>query len=200
MITALKSSPIFSQHQELFDENIDDATRKRLMQKIRNKVSAQESRDRKKVQFSSVIEENTHLSKENHLLKQRVTQLVSQNQALRAKLKENGIQFDELNLTKSDNNSVSTEDYSSQSIESDKELEQMNRIGQLFRDDTKGDTNWKTFSIFLVGIMVCTMVLPQANNLMPLKAGGIFPQFSSKLGKPCFSPLIFRLCRQNKIS
>ena len=72
-----------------------------------------------------------------------------------------------------------------------KEFESINEIGQLIRDHSKGDINWKTFSIFLVGIMVCTMVLPQGNNLMPLKAGGIFPQFSSKLGKLSHIVLFF---------
>lgn len=60
----------------------------------------------------------------------------------------------------------------------------MNEIGELIRDHSKGEINWKTFSIFLVGVMICTIALPESKNLMPLKAGGMFPSFTSKLGKP----------------
>lgn len=64
----------------------------------------------------------------------------------------------------------------------------MNEIGELIRDHSKGEINWKTFSIFLVGVMICTIALPQSKNLMPLKAGGMFPSFTSKLGK-LFHPI-----------
>ena len=59
----------------------------------------------------------------------------------------------------------------------------MNEIGELIKNHSKSDINWKTFSIFLVGVMICTIGLPESKNFMPLKAGGFFSSFSSKLGK-----------------
>jgi hypothetical protein len=43
-----------------------------------------------------------------------------------------------------------------------KDTVQMNEIGELIRDHSKGEINWKTFSIFLVGVMICTIALPQS--------------------------------------
>ena len=91
MILALKSSPMFAKHEELFDESMDDGARKKLMQKIRNRVSAQESRDRRKAQFSNMEKITNDLRKANESLKRRVSNLEMENQALRMKMSEHGI-------------------------------------------------------------------------------------------------------------
>lgn len=91
---------MFKDHEELFQHNLDDLSRKKLMQKIRNRVSAQESRDRKKAQFGELYEknfilekeknslkcENEHLKQENKHLKQENKRLVNEIEELKEKL------------------------------------------------------------------------------------------------------------------
>lgn len=110
LIQSLKRNPIFRDHDELFEENMDDLTRKKLMQKIRNRVSAQESRDRKKMQMGSLAEKNFILEKENASLKAEVEELKRENKVLRKKL-------DEAGSTKSNSRSNGKEDSESTNVE-----------------------------------------------------------------------------------
>ena len=65
LIISIKQDPVFSKHQELLDKKLDDMSRKRMMQKIRNRISAQESRDRRKVYIDDLEKENSLLRQEN---------------------------------------------------------------------------------------------------------------------------------------
>ena len=53
----------------------------------------------------------------------------------------------------------------------------MAEIGDLIRENSKGEMNWKTFSIFLVGVMVCTLTINENYSTLPMKAGGMIPLF-----------------------
>lgn len=130
---ALKSSPMFAKHEELFDESMDDVARKKMMQKIRNRISAQESRDRRKAQFQTLEDEKLVLKKENDSLKKRVNNLERENQALRIKLQENGIQTDGFSLNRkntqisqgtasTDDNSVDVESLKSDQVRMNQEI------------------------------------------------------------------------------
>ena len=67
-------------------EDMDEQTRKKLIQKIRNRVSAQRSRNRAKGVVELLKEENQYLRAQNAELKRRVDALGSANNELRAKV------------------------------------------------------------------------------------------------------------------
>lgn len=69
--------------------NVDEKTRKKMMQMIRNRVSAQTSRERKKEQFDKLEMERNVVSEENRLLKMEIERLRNDNKVL---TKENTIQ------------------------------------------------------------------------------------------------------------
>ena len=83
LITSLKRNPMFKDHEELFQQNLDDLSRKKLMQKIRNRVSAQESRDRRKAQFGELADKTFGLQKENMQLKSELESSKQENKELR---------------------------------------------------------------------------------------------------------------------
>jgi len=77
---------VFSQHAELLDNRLDDLSRKRMMQKIRNRISAQESRDRRKNYIEKLEAENNVIKNENTTLKEHIKQLKEENFALLEKV------------------------------------------------------------------------------------------------------------------
>ncbi len=73
-----------------YDPNLDNKTRKKMIQMIRNRVSAQTSRDKKKAYMAQVEEnkkelenENIKLAHENSYLLERVKTLEAENAALK---------------------------------------------------------------------------------------------------------------------
>jgi hypothetical protein len=93
LISSIQHDPIFSQHSELLDKRLDDNSRKRMMQKIRNRISAQESRDRRKVYIEAMEAENKELMQENLGLREIISELKTKNKNLIQK-------FEELSTTK----------------------------------------------------------------------------------------------------
>jgi len=73
------------------DPDMDDKTRKKMIQMIRNRVSAQNSRDRKKVYLQQLEENNTHLSEANARLikeKENILKQLKEAEATCQKFKE----------------------------------------------------------------------------------------------------------------
>jgi predicted nuclease with TOPRIM domain len=99
---------LYSEHPELLNPEIDDAERKKLMQKIRNRQSAQESRDRKKTEYTDVLHENTSLKRENETLKEKIQEIEAKYMEIQEKyqkLLEKGSEKDSVNLTETNDNS-----------------------------------------------------------------------------------------------
>lgn len=165
LIQSLKRNPIFRDHDELFEENLDDLTRKKLMQKIRNRVSAQESRDRKKMQMGSLAEKNFILEKDNANLRAEVEELKNENKMLRKKL-------DEASSTKSNSNGTGKTDSESTNVEkssynSDVNLnlfkdEDSSILGRAFKRRPSNDSGlgWKAFMMIAIGVALCCVTLP----------------------------------------
>lgn len=84
------TSVIRAELQRLEAENLDPQTRRRLIQKIRNRVSAQRSRVRSKAAMSQLQEENTALRLENSQVLQRLSVLREEVALLRRQLREGG--------------------------------------------------------------------------------------------------------------
>ena len=71
----------FKNNPELNNPNVDEKTKKKIMQMIRNRISAQTSRDRKKLMLSNMENEMKELRTENGSLKARIAELEAQLQA-----------------------------------------------------------------------------------------------------------------------
>lgn len=84
----IEESECFRNNAELNNPNTDEKTKKKIMQMIRNRISAQTSRDRKKQMLSNMEKELRELRSENCLLKNRVVQLEEQ---LQTSLKHPGL-------------------------------------------------------------------------------------------------------------
>ncbi|CAG9315912.1 unnamed protein product [Blepharisma stoltei] len=67
-------------------KDLPDAERKRQQQMIRNRISAQQSRDRKKQYISLIEDENSQLKKQNSCLQHKVMQLQAENDYLKNQL------------------------------------------------------------------------------------------------------------------
>jgi len=72
LIHSIQHDPLFSQHEQLFDKKLDDVSRKKMMQKIRNRISAQESRDRRKIYIESIEMDNNELRNDNVLMQETI--------------------------------------------------------------------------------------------------------------------------------
>lgn len=77
-----------SENDQLFceDSAVSEKERRKLQQKIRNRMSAQQSRDRKKVYISFLEQQNSQLLQENSLLRQDLQACAAENQLLREEL------------------------------------------------------------------------------------------------------------------
>lgn len=79
----------FKENQEKTIEenpNLCEIEKKKLKQIIRNRISAQQSRDRKKVYLNKLEEDNKELKLQNNLLKRKVYDLVQENEYLKSQL------------------------------------------------------------------------------------------------------------------
>ncbi|CAG9320927.1 unnamed protein product [Blepharisma stoltei] len=76
------------EEQEMLAENKDmpENERRKLQQMIRNRISAQQSRDRKKAFVSQLEEENKLLAEQNNSLKYRLKQIQAENTYLKNQL------------------------------------------------------------------------------------------------------------------
>ena len=69
-----------------YNPDVDEKTKKKMLQMVRNRISAQNSRDRKKQQAQHLEEKNNELKQENFGLKNRVNE---QDEIIKALRKEN---------------------------------------------------------------------------------------------------------------
>jgi hypothetical protein len=196
LITSLKRHPIFKDHEELFEANLDDLSRKKLMQKIRNRVSAQESRDRKKVQFGSLQEKNFILEKEKANLRAEVEDLRKENKLLKKKI-------DELmnkqvpsttvpsNKTESESTNVEQSNYSSEvdSLLHEDDEPLITRLKRKVSGESR--LGWQGFMLIVIAIALCCVTLPEMptdGNIV--KSSAIVPMIGGNLAKPNSKALV----------
>lgn len=130
-------------HEELFDSNLDDKARKRVMQKIRNRISAQESRDRKKNQFNELVNNNISLIKNSMNMKRQIDELQRENMALKG----------EMSTSRSSNHQASLSDLS--------------KLQRLFspKSTPLSKPDWKSFSMFMLTMVVYCVLYPDKQML-----------------------------------
>lgn len=197
LIMSLKKNPMFKDHEELFEENLDDLTRKKLMQKIRNRVSAQESRDRKKHQFGNLQEKNFILEKENVNLKAEVEDLRKENKQLKRKLEEfmkkqpSGA-VTASNKTESESTNVEHSNYTSEVdnlLSEDEELPILSRLKRKVSGESS--MGWQGFMLIVIAIALCCMTLPEMpSDGNVVKTSAIVPMIGGNLPKPNSKALV----------
>ena len=83
-----RAQEVEAQQEKQIDDNtdIDDSEKKKLKQVIRNRISAQQSRDRKKAYIREVEHENNLLKQQANALRHKMQQLHQENQYLKNQL------------------------------------------------------------------------------------------------------------------
>lgn len=62
-------------------------------------------------------------------------------------------------------------------------IQDIDELGELMRDTSSGGmgSNWKTFAIFMVGVIIYSTTLPEEQHAVSIKTGGIVPLFGKQL-------------------
>jgi len=166
LISSIQHDPVFSQHMELLDKRLDDNGRKRMMQKIRNRISAQESRDRRKVYIEAMEAENHQLAKENLDLRDMVSLLKQQNQNLMLKCEE-------LSTTKEGSSIENHSEHDSENI-------QETVIGR--RNLPSPGMDWKVGTLFVIGLVCASAMMPAnfQSQIKDVKQNAIVPLLTAR--------------------
>jgi hypothetical protein len=178
LLNSLRAHPVFQNHEELFDSNLDDKARKKVMQKIRNRISAQESRDRKKNQFSELVHNNISLIKNSMNMKKQIDELQRENLALKGQM------------------TVSN----SQSEPTQEGVGNLSQLKSLFTSKGRlpGKPDWKSFSLFMLTMVIYCVLYPDQKvlkeklmseefSLSNYNVGLISPSLLSKIQGLCNS-------------
>lgn len=152
LLRSLRAHSVFREHHELFDPNLDDRGRKKLMQKIRNRISAQESRDRKKNQFNGLVGDNITLIQNSMQLERKLKEVMAENERLRC-------------LSRPDQELISqVRDI----------LKDSNDYEYPSHRRSKKSMDWKGFSVFMMALTLLTVLYPDPrmlNEQLSNKAG-----------------------------
>lgn len=87
------------EQRKLIHKDIPDAEKKRLQQMIRNRISAQQSRDRKKHYVSIIEDENSQLKSQNENLKLLIFQFETENRILKKRLAKINVPDQSINFS-----------------------------------------------------------------------------------------------------
>lgn len=171
LISSIQHDPIFSQHSELLDKRLDDNSRKRMMQKIRNRISAQESRDRRKVYIEAMEAENKELMVENLGLREIISDLKTKNKNLIQK-------FEELSTT---NEAPSLENRSEHNTSPPNEYTMEAEIITRQKLPSPG-MDWKVGTLFVVCLVCASAMMPTnfQSNIKDVKQNAIMPLLTAR--------------------
>ena len=150
------------QKQDL--SNLPETARKHMIQKIRNRMSAQRSRIRSKIYQEQLEQEKEILSGRNFELQRQVELLNRENRDLRLKVEKL-------------ENSVAT------TVISDEE-HTFSETSQIFRKKKIDSFNVGRTSFFMLMALVCVIFIPfDSSSNGSVRVGGVIPLLSSQLPK-----------------
>lgn len=142
-------------------QELDEQTRKRLIQKIRNRVSAQRSRNRAKGTMDLLKDENRFLRAQNAEFKRQIIDLTSANEILKAKL---------VKLETSHKSHSTTEYEDTQSLES----------FELLRTSVPNTTKLLKPTLFVIALCVLIAYSPKTQS-PNVQLSGVMPLLTSIL-------------------
>ena len=149
--------------KKLKAEELDTNTRKKLIQKIRNRMSAQRSRNRNKLLMSQLQDENQHLRGHNSELVQKLNLLKEENSFLRAQLKDT--------------------DLAKRSYSTDESYETQNITNRKLRRISSPQAVTLYKNILVISAIVMTITLGPKNTPEGVKLGGIVPLLTNDINK-----------------
>lgn len=166
LINSIKVDPMYSGHDELLDKRMDDTTRKRMMIKIRNRVSAQESRDRKKDHIDNLESENLDLLMKNQNLLEYIRKLEAEKAEL---------------LNKNNSNNASTQNSTDHKSPSQTSLaksksEDQKSLGSISRKSSKSSFDLKIgggFGALFVVCLLCVSAFVPQNGIQDSQMSGV---------------------------
>ena len=138
--------------QKIDTKNMSHSTKKKLIQKIRNRMSAQRSRMRQKNKMSFVQCQNKELKQENEKLYTELEKLKKQNELLKSKI------------------SNPEEILSSEIILSD----------SLTRESTKSNNSLLKKSILFIACIMTIFIISPENTNKKVQKGGILPVLKTR--------------------
>lgn len=150
---------INSELQRIDADFIDEAAKKKLIQKIRNRVSAQRSRVRVKGAMELLKDDNSYLLAENAELKRKIIDLNHENDDLKTRLTQ---------LEKSYKSHSTTEYEETQSVES----------FELHRTSYQAKSQIMKTGLFIVTLCVLVAFSP-TDRSVNVKLGGVVPLLAS---------------------
>lgn len=115
------------------------------MQKIRNRISAQESRDRKKNQFNELVNNNISLIRNSINMRRQIDELQKENKALKG----------QIHVPNSSHQASRTE------------IGDLTQLKSLFtsKGRLQGKSDWKSFSLFMLTMVMYAIVYPDQKLL-----------------------------------
>jgi hypothetical protein len=145
-------------------ESLDDSVKKKMIQKIRNRMSAQRSRLRQKGTMSLLEQENQELKEHNTLLIQQIIALQHENKELKETVKK-------LETAKK-TPSLSETDETSSNVSSQK--------GSRIRVNT-GSTFNKGLILLAIAALACILLPQSGSQPGPVKMSGVVPFIGNRI-------------------
>lgn len=157
------NSYIKEELQKLKAEDLDAQTRKRLIQKIRNRMSAQRSRNRSKMVMNQLQDENQYLKLHNNELIQKLNILKEENNFLREQLRDHH----------GNDRSYSTDD------QENNKLTTIPRTIRISRPQTVSLLK----NMLMISAVVLAVTVGNNNTPESVKLGGIVPLLTTETNK-----------------
>merc|ERR1712080_172307 len=141
-----------------------------MMQKIRNRISAQESRDRRKIYIETIEQENTILKQENSVLRETLKKIRSENIILTQEVQK---QKDQISTTHEEIDSIdnSNTDNTAPPQRQPNQSITRQRLGSPGMD-------WKVGTLFVICMVCASTIIPNnsfTSEIKNVKTNSIVP-------------------------
>lgn len=145
--------------RKLNGDELEEKARKRLVQKIRNRMSAQRSRQRNKAILENLREENQILKRRNSQLIDSLKETKGENDELKERLKELTRYKVSISSTDNDDAPLSSE--------------------ELSRTSVKGQSPFKNY--LFIAVMLVAVVFRPTDQGSKVQMGGLLPLLTNKV-------------------
>jgi len=144
-----------------------------MMQKIRNRISAQESRDRRKVYIETIEQENKILKQENQVLRDTLKKIKNENTILKEEREQILKQKDQISTTQEETESIdnsNTDNTTAHQKQPNQSITRQ-RLGSPGMD-------WKVGTLFVLCMVCASTMIPNnsiSSEIKNVKTNSIVP-------------------------